>query len=36
LSRSNKCDPYEQGGKPLPEDEARMLLARGIAHALST
>ena len=36
LSRSNKCDPYEQGGKPLPGEEARMLLARGMVQALST
>jgi hypothetical protein len=33
LTRSNKCDPYEQGGKPLPEEEARALLARGAPHA---
>ena len=35
LSRSNKCDPYEQGGKPLPEEEAQMLLARGTTCRLS-
>ena len=36
LSRSNKCDPYEQGGKPLPDEEVQMLLARGMVQALSS
>lgn len=30
LTRSNKCDPYEQGGKPLEEALVRELLARDL------